>query len=106
MEYTPFATLWRSRQFSLLHFVSIEPQSRNTLISGLYQVLFGKLALLGNQFLHSPHQHQQATRQEIETNQQVDKPQGFETAMHSSSRLCSASLFRVVCHNTMFSKRK
>ncbi|KAK3845806.1 MAG: small nuclear RNA activating complex, subunit SNAP43-domain-containing protein [Linnemannia gamsii] len=44
MEYTPFATLWKSRQFSLLHFVSLEPQSRYTLISGLYQVLFGYLS--------------------------------------------------------------
>ncbi|KAH7059796.1 small nuclear RNA activating complex, subunit SNAP43-domain-containing protein [Linnemannia elongata] len=39
-EYPPFATLWKSRQFSLIHFTCNDPQSRDTFIDGLTEVLF------------------------------------------------------------------
>ncbi|OAQ36725.1 hypothetical protein K457DRAFT_178567 [Linnemannia elongata AG-77] len=41
-DYPPFATLWKSRQFSLIHFTCNDPQSRDTFIDGLTEVLFRK----------------------------------------------------------------
>ncbi|KAK3808036.1 MAG: small nuclear RNA activating complex, subunit SNAP43-domain-containing protein [Linnemannia elongata] len=39
-EYSPFATLWKSRKFSLIHFACNDTQSRDIFINGLTELLF------------------------------------------------------------------